>query len=281
MTNHPLLPKETHREKYLLITVEVKGTDQDQGVRIDPQSIIAVRGIKGIKDLPLLGGPERNLKAPNIEEKREKLESKGIVPDPIQDLEAEVEKDTVVRDQGHIPILEASVDASLNLVQTPETGRGIDTSLNLALNPERGRGIDKDQDLQIDCIQAAKLRKKLKPKTSEMEALWEKQTDWTFFILFDGLTCVAPLIMPVTFMFSCLDFKVTLSVININHNSGILILLEIQINTGYTNINRGSNSYFWKHKSTRTQTLMVDQNKNQRSIIIHTLIGCKSTLHHT
>jgi len=166
LTNHPLLPKETHREKYLLITVEVKGTDQDQGVRTDPQSIIAVRGIKGIKDLPLLGGPERNLKAPNIEEKREKLESKGIVPDPIQDLEAEVEKDTVVRDQGHIPILEASIDVSLNLVQTPKTGRGIDTSLNLALNPERGRGIDKDQDLQIDCIQAAKLRKKIEAKNN-------------------------------------------------------------------------------------------------------------------
>jgi len=26
---------------------------------------------------------------------------------------------------------------------------------------------------------------------------------------------------------------------------------------------------------------MVDQNKNQHSIVIHTLIGCKSTLHHT
>ena len=166
MTNHPLLPKETHRGKYLLIKVEVKGTDQDQGVRTDPQSIIAVRGIKGIKDLPLLGGPERNLKAPNIEEKREKLESIGIIPDPIRDLEAEVEKDTVVRDQGHIPILEASVDVSLNLVQTPKTGRGIDTSLNLALNPERGRGIDKDQDLQIDCIQAAELRKKIEAKNN-------------------------------------------------------------------------------------------------------------------
>lgn len=169
MTNHPLLPKETHRGKYLLIKVEVKGTDQDQGVRTDPQSIIAVRGIKGIKDLPLLGGPERNLKAPNIEEKREKLESIGIIPDPIRDLEAEVEKDTVVRDQGHIPILEASVDVSLNLVQTQKTGRGIDTSLNLALNPERGRGIDKDQDLQIDCIQAAKLRKKIEAKNNSVK----------------------------------------------------------------------------------------------------------------
>lgn len=123
-----------------------------------------MRGIKGIKDLPLLGGPERNLKAPNIEEKREKLESKGIVPDPIQDLEVEVEKDTVVRDQGHIPILEASVDTNLNLVQTPETGRGIDTSLNLALNPEKGRGIDKDQESPNRLHSSSKTQEKIETK---------------------------------------------------------------------------------------------------------------------
>ena len=75
--------------------------------------------------MPLLGGPERNLKAQNTNEKKENVESIGVIPDPIRDLEAKAEKDTVVRDQGHIPIPEASVDVSLNLVQTPKTGTGI------------------------------------------------------------------------------------------------------------------------------------------------------------
>ena len=153
-----------------------------------------MKGIKTIKDLPPLRGPERNLKAPNIEEKREKVENIVIIPDPIQNPEAKVEKDPVVRDQGHIPVLEASVDRSQtlvqnpetgrsididqDLVQNPETGRGIDISQNLVQNPETGRSIDIDQDLVqnpetgrgIDVIQdlqidqATKLRMRLKPK---------------------------------------------------------------------------------------------------------------------
>ena len=71
---------------------------------------------------------------------------------------------------------------------------------------------------------------------------WMEKTDWLdIFMLFDGLTSVAPLnyANEVHVLVSRL-----LSVININHNSGILILLETQINAGYTNVNRGSNSYF-------------------------------------
>ena len=174
LTNLPLLLKETHRKRYLLITVE---TAQDQGVRTDPQSIITVKGIKKIKDLRPLRGPERNLKAPNMEEKREKVENIVIIPDPIQNPEAKLEKDTVVRDQGHIPVLEASIDISQTLVRSPETGRGIDIGQDLVQNPrsididqdlvqnpETGRGIDVIQDLQIDCNQATKLRMRLKPK---------------------------------------------------------------------------------------------------------------------
>lgn len=63
--------------------------------------------------------------------------------------------------------------------------------------------------------------------------------------------------MPVTFMFSCLGFKVMLSVININHNSGILILLEIQINAGYTNINRGSKQKLMQYNYTYINWLQI------------------------